>query len=192
MTLRSVLVGSLMALFVGISAAYIKLMLGGTSPAHNFSTPISLFSFFVYVVIINVGLGIFNRRLALTRAELALVYIMTMVAAALPTIGFTSYVLPIIAGVYYYATPENDWARLIHPELPRWMVLDDYRAVKLFYEGLPQGGSIPWEAWLEPLFYWCLFIFALFWVSLCIMVISSSITILTRCTTFKNTGRITQ
>jgi hypothetical protein len=170
-TFRAVFVGALIALFVGISSAYIKLMLGGTSPAHNFSTPISLFSFFVYVVLINVGLGLFSKRLILTRAELAIVYIMAMIAAALPTIGFTSYVLPIIAGVYYYATPENDWAHLIHPDLPRWMVLDDHQAVKFFYEGLPQGGSIPWGAWLEPLFYWCLFILALFWVSLCMMVI---------------------
>ena len=170
-TLRAVVVGSLMALFVGISSAYIKLMLGGTSPAHNFSTPVSLFAFFVYVVLINVGMGLVNRRLVLARAELAVVYIMGMVAAALPTIGFTSYVLPIIAGVFYYATPENDWANLIHPHLPRWMVVDDYRAVKFFYEGLPQDESIPWEAWLEPLFYWSLFIIALFWVSLCMMVI---------------------
>ena len=124
-----------MALFVGISSAYIKLMLGGTSPAHNFSTPVSLFTFFVYVALINVGLGLVSRRLVLARAELAVVFIMAMVAAALPTIGFTSYVLPIITGVFYYATPENDWANLIHPHLPRWMVVDDYRAVKLFYEG---------------------------------------------------------
>ena len=160
-----------MALFVGIGAAYVKLMIGGTSPAHNFSTPISLFSFFVFVTIINVGLGLVSRRLALSRAELATVYIMAMVAAILPTIGFVSYVLPIIAGVYYYATPENDWVYLIHPHLPQWMVIDDYRAVKFFYEGLPKGESIPWDAWLEPLFYWCLFILAFFLVSICLMVI---------------------
>ena len=170
-TFRAVFVGALMALFVGISSVYIKLMLGGTSPSHNVSTAISLFAFFVFVVLINLGLGLVGRRLALVRAELALVYIMAMVAAALPTIGFTSYVLPIIAGIYYYATPENDWADLIHPDLPRWMAPDDDRAIKFFYEGLPQGGAIPWEAWLEPLFYWCLFSIALFWVSLCMMVI---------------------
>ena len=121
-TFRSLLVGVLLSLFVGIGAAYVKLMIGGTSPAHNFSTPIALFGFFVFVAGINATLGLLRKSLALRRGELATVYIMAMIAAAIPTIGFTSYVLPVISGVYYYATPENDWVQLLHPHIPRWMV----------------------------------------------------------------------
>ena len=170
-TFRSLLVGVLLSLFVGIGAAYVKLMIGGTSPAHNFSTPIALFGFFVFVAGINATLGLLRKSLALRRGELATVYIMAMIAAAIPTIGFTSYVLPVISGVYYYATPENDWVQLLHPHIPRWMVPGTYQAVRLFFEGLPKGESIPWEAWLQPLFFWCLFILALYWVSACMMVI---------------------
>ena len=96
---------------------------------------------------------------------------MAMVATSIPTIGFTEYVLPITTGLYYFATPENNWASLIHPHVPEWMVPQNPDAIRYFYEGLPEGRPLPWGAWLEPLAYWCLFILAFYWVSICAMVI---------------------
>ena len=89
----------------------------------------------------------------------------------IPTIGFSEYVLPIIAGIIYYATPENAWAETFHPFLPRWAVPQDEAAVRHFYEGLPDGLALPWEVWLEPVLYWCLLALAIFWTSACLMVI---------------------
>ena len=38
-------------------------------------------------------------------------------------------------------------------------------------KGYPRGRPLPWGAWVEPLAYWCLFILAFYWVSICAMVI---------------------
>lgn len=147
------------------------MIIKGALLAHNFNTPAALFIFFVFILVINLGLGLAKRSWALQSPELATVYIMAMLATAIPTIGFSEYLLPIIAGFYYYASPENQWENIIHPYLPDWLVPHDSEAVRYFYEGLPEGMSVPWDVWLEPILYWCLFILAVYWVSACIMVI---------------------
>ncbi len=170
-TLRAVLVGALLALFIGAAVPYTNMIIKGTVMAHNFSTPAGLFAFFVFVALINVALGLLGPGCALNRSELAVVYIMAMLATSIPTIGFTENLLPVIAGLYYYATPENRWAELIHPHVPEWIAPQDPDAVKYFYEGLPKGMALPWSAWVEPVLYWCLFIVSVYWISICLLTI---------------------
>ena len=170
-TPRSVLVGLLASGFIGVAAPHICLIINGSRMAHNFSTPAALFVFFVFTLIINVGLGLCGRRYALTRPELAVVYIMALLATSIPTIGFTQNLLPVIAGLYYYASPENNWAELMHPHVPAWIAPQDQQAVTDFHEGLPAGASVPWAVWRGPLLYWSLFIGAFYWVSMCTVVI---------------------
>ena len=43
--------------------------------------------------------------------------------------------IPLMAGLFYYATPENNWAELIHPHLREWMVVKDPKAVWDLFEG---------------------------------------------------------
>ena len=170
-TWRAVLVGGLASVFIGVAVPYSNMAIKGTVLAHNFSTPAALFVFFLLVAGLNPLLRVLHPRLALERGELAVIYIMAMVATSIPTIGFSEYVLPIISGLYYYASPENSWESLIHPHVPRWIAPRDTEAIRYFYEGLPEGMSIPWEAWVVPLAWWILFILSLFWVSICAMVI---------------------
>ncbi len=170
-TFRCIFIGALLSLFIGIAVPYSSMITKGTRVAHNFSAPAALFIFFILVAIINVILGALRRSFALSRAELATVYIMVMIATAIPTVGFSQYVLPIIIGLYYFATPENDWANLIHPSVPEWITPKDPDAIRYFYEGLPQGQSVPWDEWFEPIFYWCLFIVTLYFVMICTMII---------------------
>ncbi len=47
----------------------------------------------------------------------------------------------------------------------------DEEAIRQFYEGLPAGRPLPWGAWAEPIFWWVLFILAVYWTSACAMVI---------------------
>ena len=56
--------------------------------------------------------------------------------------------LPMITGTFYYATPENQWADLVHPFLSDWMVVYDPAAVKAFYEGT-KGSAIPYDVWAQ-------------------------------------------
>ena len=43
-----------------------------------------------------------------------------MVATVLPTMGFGGYFIPLLAGVFYYATPENNWRELLWDHIPDW------------------------------------------------------------------------
>jgi len=137
----------------------------------DFSTAGALFLFFLLVGILNVALRVVSPALALRRGELIVVYIMMITASAIPTMGLTAYLLPIIAGAEYYATPENEWATLILPHVPEWMVPQSPEAIKWFYEGAPRGLGVPWDAWLPPLTYWSILLLALYLVMISSMVI---------------------
>jgi hypothetical protein len=99
------------------------------------------------------------------------VYVMSLLACSIPTMGLTCQVLPIITGFKYFATPENHWGEVVLPHIPQWMYPQGDTVVKYFYEGLPPGALLPWLAWVKPLGLWMVFLFAFQLVSICLMVI---------------------
>lgn len=168
-TARAVAVGAVLSLAIGAALPYTNMIIKGGLLAHNFSTPAALFCFFLFVGVINVGLGLARRTWELQHGELATVYIMAMLATAIPTVGFSETLLPVIAGLHYYATPENNWAESFLPHLPDWLVPTDMDAVRGFYEGDANG--VPWAAWAEPLLFWGILVLSVYWITLCVMVI---------------------
>ena len=169
-TVRAVAVGAALSLGIGVALPYTNMIIKGGLLGHNFNTPAALFSFFLFVGTINIALGLAKRTWELRPGELATVYIMALLATAIPTIGFSEYLLPIIAGLRFYAGPKNQWNESFGSHLPDWLVPTDEEAIRGFYEGDP-GGGVPWDAWIEPLLYWCSFILAVYWVSICLLVI---------------------
>ncbi len=109
-------------------------------------------------------------QLSLSREELLVVYVMMIVAAALPIFGVNT-LLAIIPGVYYYATPENQWENLLQPYISEWLVPRDSEAIRHFYEGGPSGYGIPWKIWVGPILFWALLLASLYLVVICLMVI---------------------
>ena len=104
--------------------------------------------------------------LPLSPASFALIYASLMVATVIPTMGFGGYFLPLIAGVFYYATPENDWSNLLWDHIPEWAAPHDLQAVRGLFEGIGADQPIPWGLWTTPLILWGLFMFAFYLVSL--------------------------
>lgn len=170
-TIRAFIIGTALAFFIGVAAPYGNMIIRGSYMALNISTPIAFFIFFVLVGGVNVVLRLLRVSWVLQPAELVLIYVMMIIAATVPTKGFTEAWLPKITGPYYYATPENDWATLAHPHIKDWLTPRDPEAIKYFFEGLPAGMEIPWGGWLKPLFYWGLFFLVLCFVMICISVI---------------------
>ena len=170
-TVRAVLLGVLLCLCIALGAPYSNMVLRGSYLALDFSTPGAIFLFFILTGGVNVALGIIRPGLALDRGELLVVYIMMIVATAIPTLGLTEYLLPIITAPQYYATPENEWATLVLPHIPKWVVPQDGEAVKWFYEGAPAGRTIPWRPWVIPLCYWSVAIGSLYAVMISSMVV---------------------
>lgn len=118
-------------------------------------------------------LGLLLRRwLPLSPASFALIYASLMVATVIPTMGFGGYFIPLIAGVFYYATPENDWRNLLWDHIPEWAAPRDLQAIRGLFEGIGADQPIPWGLWTTPLLLWGLFMFAFFLVSLaCIALV---------------------
>ncbi len=97
-SLRALLCGGVFALFIGVSLPYSNMIIKGGLLAHNHNLPAALFVFFLFVGLVHTIAAAIRRSWAFTRGELATVYIMALIATAIPTIGFSEYLLPIIAG----------------------------------------------------------------------------------------------
>ena len=153
-TLRSILVGTLLAATLGVATPYEHLIVSGSPLGFDHSTPAAVFFFFLFLVLMQPILGGLRRQWGFSPAELAMIYIMGMIACTLTTNGLVAGFLPTISSGLYYATPENNWADLIETTVKPWMLVSDTEAVRGFYEGLPRGASTPWMAWVRPLSRW--------------------------------------
>ena len=173
-TLRAFVTGALLSAVVAVGIPYGSMVVQGTRLGLSSSTPAAFFLLFTFLLSVQVLLGLLRPRWAFSRGELITVFVMTMVATAIPTRGVVGMMLPMITGTFYYATPENQWADLLHPFLSDWMVVYDPLAIKDFYEGAAGGGAIPWHIWLMPLMSWLLFYGAFY------LVLISAITLLRR------------
>ncbi len=159
---RAVTVGLIGVVVVGLGFPYANLVVQGTRPA-NTALPFGVvFLFLILVGLLNPLVGLIKRKARLGRRELMVVFIMLLVAAAVPTWGMIGQLLPIISGGKYYATPSNRWDTEILPLLPDWAVIKDAEAVADFYEGLPRGAAIPWNVWIVPVISWFVFIAGLY------------------------------
>jgi hypothetical protein len=166
------LVGAIGAAIIGAAVPYGDMVIRGPYIAAYFNTPIALILFFFLVLFVNTGLGLLQRDWMLRPAELALVYIMWIVATAIPLFGLTSFLLPHLTAPIYYATPENNWDELLRPIIPDWIIVhQDFTHVKDFFEGAAEGGSIPWVLWLRPLACWIPFAMALYLAMISTMVV---------------------
>ncbi len=122
---------------------------------------------------LNVAATLRGTSLALNRSELVLVYAMLLIVSALCTMGLSEQILPIITAIFYFASPQNHWQEKLFPHLPRRLLVDDGTGSRLFYEGLAAGTDdrIPYSTWVEPLFWWGIFLLALYVTMVSIAVI---------------------
>ena len=169
LTPKALLVGSVGAFCVSAGAVYSSLYLQGSYMSLGTSMPAAVFLLFVLTGLVNPLLRRLHPRAGLNRAELVVVYIMLAMASPIPTF-FAIRFLRQIVDPFYFASAENEWAERIHPYLPEWTQLGEpvYQA---FFEGLGQGQSVPWEAWLPTFAAWAPFIWALFLAMIAAMVL---------------------
>jgi hypothetical protein len=133
--------------------------------ADHFNTVGVIFILF-WLVVVGLLLHLVRPFLRLSPASFALVYAALMVATVIPTMGFGGYFLPLIAGVFYYSTPENNWQELLWDHIPDWAAPRDPQLIRNLFEGVAADQPIPWDAWAGPLLFWGLFMFAFFLISL--------------------------
>jgi len=163
--MRAWLLGLLAAISVALFTPYSDLVMQGTWVGLT-SFPIS--AFFVLCSLIGVNAMLSRLGKNFSPAEVLLVYAMALVAAGIPSFGWTGLLIPYLAGPFYFATPENNWAQILHPHLPQFLFPQQKETVAWLYEGLPKGVPIPWQDWLLPLCMWTLLGFAVYAVFFCL------------------------
>ena len=114
--------------------------------------PMMAFIPFVLWLFLNVGLARIAPGWALRQGELLTIFAMLWIVGVIPQWGWMEYWVALQATPAYMATPENQWAELVHPYLP-WHVFPDSspRVVESFWLGLVQGAPVPWDGWLAPI-----------------------------------------
>ena len=176
-TPRAFTTGTLLSLVISVGFTYARLAFStaGTSSDHITAATLFLFLFlflfFILTALADPLLKLLRRSWGFSRGELAVIYIMMIIASTISTWGFSGNFVAMLPAVYYYATPENSWAELLHGHIRPWMVVQDTDAIQFFYEDLPAGHPIPWNAWLVPLAAWGSFIIAIYLMMIAIMVL---------------------
>ena len=139
-----------------------------TGLTDHFNTIGVIFLIF-WILIIALTLRLIHPVLRFSPSNYALIYAALMVAVVLPSMGFGGYFIPLIAGVFYYATPENNWSDLIWPHIPAWAAPRDLESIRQLFEGANAGTPVPWSLWAGPLLWWGLFMLAFFFVSVALI-----------------------
>lgn len=170
-TWRACLTGLVLSLAVIIMEHYSIDIVHGSYLAIDHMPAGGIFIFFILVLLLNPILGSIKKSFLFSSQELMLIYIMLLITCSITSMGLGAQLCPMIAAPFYFATPENRWSEMIQPYLKPWLVPQGKNAVQYFFEGLPKGKAIPWLIWLKPLFFWFIFIFTLYLVMLCMMVI---------------------
>ena len=94
-TKRSVVIGSCFCFLISLGEPYGVLVLNGSPMAADFSAGAALFLFFIITCLLNPFFSCLGLK-PLARKELATVYIMLIVASAIPSWGFTMNLIPLL------------------------------------------------------------------------------------------------
>ncbi len=166
-SLRCIVVGIVLCAAIAVGVPYGSLLIRGTRLGLISSTPAAFFLLFVLLAVAQPLLRRVRPRWVLRQAEIITVFVMMMVATAIPTRGVMAMLLPMMGGAHYYDSAENRWEAVVHPHLPDWLVVKDPEAVRHFFE----GGRLIWDGWQFPLLTWAVFFLGLYLAQLSALVI---------------------
>ncbi len=142
----------------------------GTSLTGNHLPACSMIALLVLVLGVNLVWRKLRPGNELKPAELALVWIMSSVAANIPFRGLVGPLIPLIASPRYHASNENKWDELVMPHLKPWAIVSDDSAARMFYEGVGYG-TFDWRPWAAPVAYWTLFAVVIYAATICLSVL---------------------
>src|SRR2546427_3793848 len=113
-----------------------------------------------FLVVLNKAVSRLAPRAALSAGEIALVFTMMVLASMIASRGVMEDLLPTLAGLNYFASGSNGWARSYFPRVKPWLVPWDpsgppkQEVTRGFYEGYFYGEPIPWRARGRPGLVW--------------------------------------
>jgi len=123
----------------------------------------------VLFLALNPALARLHPRLALTRAEIIVVFVILSITPLLGSIGLMRMLLPALLVPRYFATPENHLLE-VWKRLPTWFGPRDEKLILATFRGHLLE-RVPWGDWLPTLLLWGTFCVALYGalLSLCVL-----------------------
>jgi len=168
MTKRAFILGLAFVIIQSAITPYNNFYIQGTKIAGNHFPLGSV----LVLLMLTLGLNTILRRVRpeseLSAGELIVVWMMLVISSGIPGMGLMQFLFPVLVVPVYFAKPENEWVEVLHPHLPKWLVVWDKMAVMNFYEG---DEVVPWLVWLKPLCAWFAFALVLYFVTICLCVI---------------------
>lgn len=165
-TRRSVLLGFGMAGLLCAVTPYNDYVVENTFMAGN-HFPVGAVAVLLLLSALNLAAQRLRGRSFLSARELGVVYILIMVTSGIPSSGLLRYLIPTLPTPYYFAGMGNQWERLIWGHIPPWLGVSGAPA-NWFFEGMPEGASLPWGAWWTPLSRWLILVGALWLMMICL------------------------
>jgi hypothetical protein len=174
-SLRSVALGCLMCVVIGLSGPYWTIYLQSSRLYADYHTAGATFFLFLLFLIFNLALGSAWKRLALRTDELMVIGAMMLVGGSIATSGLIGYLIPSMTSAYNLASTTNNWRSELWPHMPKMLAPIDPNggilAITRYWTGLRAGQPIPWGPWLLPLARWGVFLMAMFACMMAIMTI---------------------
>ncbi len=176
MTFRALVVGLVGIVLVCFIVAWAELVTGQIMIGFLQLPPVVVAALLV-LVLLTKGLRRVAPRLALRPGEIVVVYCMMLIASMISSRGLMEDLLPTLVGVNYFANPGNRWEEFFFPNIQQRLVPWDTGggphqfAATAFFEGLQEGETLPWQAWLRPLANWLVLIGAVYLAFLCLSAI---------------------
>ena len=121
-----------------------------------------------FLVLLNTLLKRIRPQLALSRAQLLVVYQMLVMLCLVSGHNPMDFILGILAHPFWFATFENEYAALFHRYIPSWFTIQDKSALTGFFEGnstLYTAKHL--SAWIGPILLWSFVTFVLFFILMC-------------------------
>ena len=170
-TVRAILLGTATAALLNIYSDYTGMILGSASLVKAQLSMAMLLPFVAWLII-NLILKVTWPRMALSSAELLVIYSMSWIVGTVSASGWTTYWGGVVSTPLYFASPENRWEEVLFDILPWWCLPQATPQIIItYYEGLPDGAGIPWYGWLASLHWWFSVSLALVIAGLCLTVI---------------------
>ncbi len=171
-TYRSIIFGLCLVVAISVLGNTVRYILHASFMAYS-HMPMGNLILSLLSIIVCSALGRWvGKAFVFSPSEWITIFAMGFISSLGPTYGVSGYLVGVIVTPYYFATPENRWVEFLHPYLPDWIIpTNKDGAMTWFYDGLPAGVPIPWEAWAMPLFWWFTFVSAVALACLCAAII---------------------
>ncbi len=177
LTSRAVTTGVVAVALVSVMVTWAELVLSSVRIGYLQLPPVAIAMLLTVLGASSVAGRVLGARFRYSAAELVTVYVMAVAGAMVASHGVLQKLIPLLVVPNYAANRSNNWAQLLFPPTPHWLVAWDPNqgakqdVSKYFFEHLPHGGEIPWSNWLAPLAAWSVFLGAILWAFVCLSVI---------------------